>query len=763
MKKRYLLAGLLLNTVNLSAQQPAPNLRLGRFDGQFAPVMVNQERQWLHISGAVMVDKTENFGLYNTVVAVKHNAYGAINSAGKIIAPFKFDGISVENEKDDKDTAKNYCLVITQLNGKYGAVDTLGNIISEPVYSEMNVVTTRVAAVKKDGRWGWIAISNGAVLQAPLYEAADKSYVREHTLQIKKGGKVGLAAEDGAIIVPAEYDSFEYLNSQDRYFGFTVNGKSGVMDRNGKIVVPAAYERCSMNAGNDLFSVVAKGKTGFVNAQGKELLPLQYTAVAELGDAVKVSVGNKNGVVNAEGKEIIPAQYDDIKAINAAGQEAFRNLVPSGADKTVCFLVKQQDKIAVFDPAGKQLSPFIYSEVTPFSRYDTPFLAVARDGKAGVLRPDGKVAVPPVYEGIAAGYLSNYSYVEEEAGADKADFMPVLKGEGLGLFNMATGKEVLPPVYNWIQWQNGEFLFLRNGDSTAITDKTGKFIRAAKKYGFFTSVGNNRIVETQYQDDGTMRTMLSDLEGRVLYTNKYWDFKDERTSRLLIPENERRSSRIQFRDGLLKVWGAPKENLFLDEAGKEVIFDEYTFVGDFWNGLAIAGKETGERQMLYGIINRKKEIVYPVTAGDFNAFGDYLLVKKDTARGLIRKNGTIIFPVSYDDISVVNDAPFYSVSQHHLYGITDSLGNVILPPVYDEINYRKEVQLFELTKAGKQGWADVSGKIVIPVIYDEMELNRGYDNNIFPLLVKEGKWYFYVGRDGKPFQYRSLKKMGYND
>lgn len=768
MKKRYLLAGFLFNTIGLYAQQPVVAGYLGSFDGQFAPVMINNQKQWLHSSGAVLVDRTENFGLYHTVVAVKHNAYGAINREGKIIAPFKFDDISLAEEEDDKDTTKNYCLVITRLNGKFGAVDTLGNVICEPVYSDISVLTPRMARVKKDGRWGWIAIKNGQVIQAPLYEDADKSYARDNAIQIKKAGKVGLAAEDGSIIVPPEYESFEYLsNKQRQYFGFTQQGKSGVMDFTGKKVIPAIYNECRQGPGDDLFVVTLNGKKGFVNAQGKELLPPQYTAVSEMGRSTKVSIDKKCGVVNSAGKEIIPVKYDDIQAMNGAGQEVFSGVVSLGAgaldpEAPVCYIIKDQGKIALFDPNGKQVSPFIYTVLTPFTLHEQPYLAAAQGNKAGLLRPDGKVVVPLEYDGIAAGSISGYSYLDEEAGNDKKDYLPVIKGERMGLYNMAAGKELLPPLYDWIQWQKGQLLYLRNGDTSSIADNTGKIIRGGKQYGFFTVVANNRIVETQYLKDGTTLCMLTDLSGRTLYTKPHWEFKESSFSRLLVPEEDRRSIHAQFSNGLLKLWGDPRENVFLDEEGKEVIFEDYSFVGDFWNDLALAGKETTPGHLVYGIIKRNKEIVYPITADDFNALNDFLIVKKGELKGLIRKDGAIVLPVNYESVDVYNST-FLKVSQHGKYGITDAHGKMILPAEFDDISYREDQQLFKLTKGDKEGFADASGKIFIPVIYDDVTNNRGYDRNIFPLLVKEGKYYFYLDREGKPLPYRALKEKGYND
>lgn len=774
MRKRYLLAGLLLTHISLYAQQQQVVADyLGRFDGQLAPVMINRQKQWLHLSGAVLVDKLENQGYFKTIVAVKHNAYGAVSNSGKIIAPFKYDEISLADEKDDRDSSKNYCFVITRLNGKYGAADTLGNEICPPVYTQVEPVTPHVLKMKKDGRWGWIDIKTGKILQEPIYEDAEKSYVRDYTIEIKKAGKAGLAAEDGTIIVPTEYESFNYLSSNNTYFGFTAKGKAGVMDHSGRIVVPASYDKCSMGPGNDLFAVTQNGKTGIVDAHGKTLLPPQYTEATLMGIVMKVGRSGKYGVVNAAGKEIIPAQYSDIKAVNAEGREVYDGLVVTAPGSTatpvlaipLVFLVNNGTATGVFDADGKQLLPFAYSRITPFLLEKTLYLEAEQQGRTGLLGLDGKVIIPSAYDGLMNGYSSSYSYLDDLAGENKKNYLAVLKGEQIGLFNTATGKEVLPARYNWIQWQNDCLLFLRNGDTTSMADATGKIIREGKQYGFFTAVDSNRIVETRYNDDGTTTCVLTDIAGNVLYSSNQWEFKEDRATRLLMPESIRRRN-AQFSDGLLKVWGSyssTRNNLFLDTNGKEVVFDGYSFVGDFWNGLALAGKDITPNQTLYGIINRNKEVVYPITANDLTILENQILVKQGNLRGLITREGKVLLPVEYSEINSLYRAPFFKVGRNNKYGITDTLGRIILPVEFDDISYREDNKLFEVTRDGKNGIADTTGKMIIPAIYDDMETNQGYERNLFPLLVKQGEWYFYLDAQGKPFPYKSKKKKGYDD
>lgn len=769
MKTSYLLTtALLLSGIIAHAQQPVIADYLGQFDGEFAPVMINHQKQSLHNSGAVLVDKTENIGYYRTVIGVKHNAYGAINNAGKVIAPFKFDEVSIQDEQDERYPQNNYCFLITRLDGKYGAIDTLGNAICPPVYDEVATLTTHLVKIKKDGLWGWVDMKTGKILQSPKYEEADKSYTLDNAVKITQAGKVGLAAEDGSIIVPPSYESFDYLGYEgSTFFGYTVHDKMGIMDKNGKPVTPAIYDKCSRGPSPELFAVTTNDKTGIVDATGKLVFPLQYSSVEPIGHALKVCIGNKCGVINPAGREIIPTQFDEIKTINIEGRDlygtpAIATLGEKEAAKPYYFVVTKGAHTSLFDQEGKQIMPFEYNKVGITVYHDSAYITFEEQGKVGLMNMQGKIILPARYEGMTMGYNDGFSYLDDAAGKDKAAYMAVLKGSQVGLFNLHTGAEVVPPKYNWVQWQNNNILYLKDGDSTAMATKTGKIIRGPKLYGFYTAVDTNRMVETQYPDNGTTLCLLTDLAGNKLYTNPRWEFKEDTYSRTLIPDDQK-NGHAQFNDGLLKIWGDKRDNVFVDTNGKEVIFEGYSFVGDFWNGLAVAGKDLSPEHTVYGIINRQQEIILPVSMDDITRFEDNLLmVRKGTARGLIRKDGRIMLPVQYEGIDKLYSMPYYKVLQNKKYGITDLNGKMILPVEFDEISYREKAKLFEVTKAGKSGIADTTGHLIIPVRYDELKVNQG-DENIFPILVKEGKWYFYLDKDGKPFPYRSLKKKSYDD
>ncbi|RAJ81860.1 WG repeat protein [Chitinophaga dinghuensis] len=759
---------LLFPVIVAHGQQITEAEYLGKFDGLFAPVKINSQPQFLHKSGLVLIDKIETQGYYGTVVGVKHNAYGAINNAGKVIAPFQFDEVHIQEENNENNPEKNYCFVITKLNGKYGAVDTLGNVLCPQEYDEIDRLNGHLMKVRKGDHWGWVDIKTGKLLQEPVYDEVDDSYVTAY-VSIRKGGKVGLAKDDGTIFVPAEYKWFEYLGYDDySYFGYQLGEKIGIMDGQGRKITPAIYTRIKRGPVPGTFAVMQNGKVGFTDGSGTTVVAPQYTEAHPYGDVMLVRKG-KVGVLDKQLKEIIPPVYDEIQLYNGVGQfltESVSFETKWAIMMTPAFLIARKGTLYnIFDVSGKKLLPEDYTKITPLNYRGQQLLIVhTLQGKHALLRMDGTVILASGADDIAEGYGSEYTYSDDAAGPDKDNFVAVVKGKRIGLYNIKSGKEILPARYTGISWQNSNLLTLRKDpDSSGVANAQGKIICKLSQYGFYTPVDTNRIVVINYPGNGSRETKLIDLAGNTLYVNSKWEFREMQYSKMLVPEKNRKYN-ISYNNGLLKVWGENRDNLFLDTNGKEVVFDEFLFVGDFCNGLALASRKGANGNELLGIINLKKEVVYPLTATDMHTMeGDLIQVDQDSLRGVIRQDGSVFIPVKYTSIDKFYDLPFYKVGMGNHYGVLDSLGHEIIPTVYNDITYNKSATLFEVQRDDKYGLLDRNGKTIIPVIYDEMETNGGYQEDIFPVLVKKDNKYIYLDEQGKALPFRSDKLKGYND
>ncbi|WP_343744259.1 WG repeat-containing protein [Chitinophaga sp.] len=749
---------LLLLTSTAFAQAPQTAGYLDHFEGEFAKILVNGHQQLLHRSGKVVVDKLEQVSYYQIASVVKNGAYGAINRKGDIIALFRYDAVRVlgENKKDSPE--ENYCLVTVKQQGKMGAVDSLGNVLCQPEYSNIDVLTPKVFSIKKNGLYGWCDMKTGKVLQEPKYEDVSPAYVPDHAILVKSQGKFGLALEDGTVLVPPKYERFIGWNNGGQLFSYYVTGgKCGLMDRQGKVLTPAVYDDIAEGPSDKLVAVTQQGKIGLLEvATGKLTVPLQYSKVSRMGPLFQVWKGALCGLTDTTGKEVVPVAHTEIRMYDSKGSSVLGALpLPLTYTPPYYVVAKKGDAAGFFDVSGKQLMPYDYTDIGVLPINDKVYVVPVKDAQCGVADFSGKLLIPVRFDGLAVKYgMSNYD--DDAAGQEKNNFISVMKGEKTGLFNIATGQLVIPAEYTEIRWQNADMLRLEQGDSTALADKTGKIIRPLTRYGAFDAVSPQLIVERRYTDDNGV-TLLINKAGQILYQNKSWEFTASSYNRLLVPDFDK-TRPLQFNSGLLKVRADAHENQFVDSTGKLVVFDEYSYVGDFSNGLAVALNQ--EKRV--GIINVNKKVVYPLVLDDMAPADNELIQMKQGGKvGLLRKDGTVLLPLEYEDISKIYDTSLYIVTRNGKKGVLNAAGKELLPAAYDDIRYNKDVNFFDVAKDGKGGVMAADGTAIIPPVYDDLEQNQDWGTNSrFPVLVKQGEWYLYLDEQGKPLPWRSKKKKG---
>lgn len=153
------------------------------------------------------------------------------------------------------------------------------------------------------------------------------------------------------------------------------------------------------------------GKYGYKDATGKIIIKPAYDIAHEFSEGPYTTVnigadyefnkGGKWGIIDTKGKLIIPIKYDNAQclgynlfALNIGHKFSNMDASPSG-------------KFAIFNAAGKALTPFIYSGFLTAVRFEEGFApleiwdAKSKKQKYGLLDSTGKVAVPVKYDAVA--------------------------------------------------------------------------------------------------------------------------------------------------------------------------------------------------------------------------------------------------------------------------------------------------------------------------------------------------------------------------
>lgn len=196
--------------------------------------------------------------------------------------------------------------------------------------------------------------------------------------------------------------------------------------------------------------------------------------------------------MNSEGKEITPIKYDEglifqegFSPVLLNGKWGYVNSIESWTDEVIAVVIN--DKSALIDITGKQLTPFKYDLISKF--YDG--CAVVRIGeKYGFINTNGK-------EIIKVNYVSIADFNDGFAALSKDDIK--------WMYINTKGKAITPVKYEHVAPFNNEMALVGIGD----------------KYGFINTKGEEAIpliydYAESFDSDGYALVILN---GESFYIN----------------------------------------------------------------------------------------------------------------------------------------------------------------------------------------------------------------------------------------------------
>ena len=201
----------------------------------------------------------------------KKDKWGYVDTKGKIVFPFEFDvaesfsrggaWVAKPTEKYFSRKGKLYdeaigfykAASIVRIGKKYGIIDTSGNEVIAPAFTDIQAITQHSFRLNMDGREA--VLDSSFQLQNAIYPE-----------QVKK--KFGFVDLYGKTVVKPKYDS---ADSHDEYFFIvSIKKKFGLVDLKGKEIVPCKYDYIDFFLDGKA-SVLLNGKEFFINREGKEL------------------------------------------------------------------------------------------------------------------------------------------------------------------------------------------------------------------------------------------------------------------------------------------------------------------------------------------------------------------------------------------------------------------------------------------------------------------------------------------------------------
>lgn len=209
--------------------------------------------------------------------------------------------------------------IVSDAENRTFVIDRAGRVVFESAWEEIRPFAEGLAAVKRDGLWGFVD-EEGKVVVEPRFDSVTRfseglagaeigrtEMSLGGLLTVDRPGRRGLIDRTGAVVVPIEYHDLRPLSGGLAAFceRFTMKASSlldgretpaeqkyGFMDRAGRVVVPDVYDgvsafvdgRAAVRVGQGL----GRSRHGCIDAVGRVVAPIRYASAGDFRGGVAV-------------------------------------------------------------------------------------------------------------------------------------------------------------------------------------------------------------------------------------------------------------------------------------------------------------------------------------------------------------------------------------------------------------------------------------------------------------------------------------------
>lgn len=269
-----------------------------------------------------------------------------------------------------KITAIDYFTVYS--NGKWGVINSKGDIIIEPQYEEMiaipnnsqplfvctydidygdgtyktkvinekneSVITgydnvnfidnidekgkifylENVLIVEKEGKFGLVNLKNKEILE-PVYDEISILNDVDNSLIIKKGDSVGLCDYEGNIIINTEYKEIKSIGNdyKNGYIVVNKDGLYGIIDFNKTVILENKYLDIKPIYSSNKYAVKMDGGYRVIDKDGGVLINKQFSDIKDInGDNIIFKENGKYGITTIYLENKVEVKYEDLTFIN---------------------------------------------------------------------------------------------------------------------------------------------------------------------------------------------------------------------------------------------------------------------------------------------------------------------------------------------------------------------------------------------------------------------------------------------------------------
>ena len=266
----------------------------------------------------------------------------------------------IPNSSDQQQESNDTVLAVVCKGGKYGVINSKGEVVVPFIYSEMRNYSEGLAYAKDNNFVYFIDRKGEKILTCRGYFGD----LHDGMIKVSKGGKYGFMNLAGKVVVPFKYDEAD--NFSEGMASVRIGDKCGFVDTSGKEVIPCIYD--SFYKEGDMFwnwglkmdfheglAIVKKGDYyGAVNKRGEVIVPIKYEQVNDFREGMaKVVENGKAGYVNNLGTLVIPTMYRNGNGKLKDFHEGLVSVVKSVGNTFVCEYKNKRGETVFSLPNGK--------------------------------------------------------------------------------------------------------------------------------------------------------------------------------------------------------------------------------------------------------------------------------------------------------------------------------------------------------------------------------------------------------------------------
>jgi hypothetical protein len=601
----------------------------------------------------------------------------------------------------------------TSISGMVGCINSAGKEIIPFIYDGIMPASLRAVVFTKIGnqyRYGLIDLANKTIIPQQYQSVRTVGSLRYIVRNFE--GKSALFSEDGRQLTGFSIDSISSFH-YDHAILFEGH-QMGIISRSGEIKLPATYRDIILKPGG-VAEVRESDTWHFLDPQNKLIRTERADSISAVGRGfykkvnagqVQVTDGNLKGVGSGVFNGI--GRFTNGKAVYAIGnlhgviQQDATVLLPALYTKIIIhrdhFLARAASGTGgawiLFDSLGNRKTARQYEQIIPL---ENTIYAVKSKGFWGVVNEIGQEVIAPVYDSLL-------QYKDENI---------VVRFKGLfGVINISE-QWVIPPRQNRLYLLNKDRYLEFAPDHTALKAISGAVIYfssnplAIASDGLLERVSSGDIwkisfdgiiVDRQVRPAEPIEAIYEESEGyRAIKKNGRYGFVDSK-GRLRIAN---RYEAVQpFKEGfsavrILGKWG------FINVHDNLTVQPVYETVWPFNKGTALV-MQKGQ----FGLIDTKGRLILPVRYESIERLETgNLLVRQNGLFGLLDDTGKMLIGPRYDRLHDTGTGNVIC-EKDSKYGVISVQGISTIPLIYDYIIFDRYTGVFLAMQ--KSSWKSIS-------------------------------------------------------